>query len=77
MNNNVPAMNPARHRPRRIDLFTLARKISIAPMVRVVEWQARIRSRWELTALTNHDLLDIGCTRCAMLHEVRKPFWRE
>jgi uncharacterized protein YjiS (DUF1127 family) len=41
-----------------------------------VEWQHRIRSRWELQMLKDYELRDIGLTRATVDNECEKPFWR-
>jgi len=53
--------------PRR--LFTDLRSL-------IAEWRRRARSRYELAALCDRCLRDIGVTRYDAVREVRKPFWR-
>jgi uncharacterized protein YjiS (DUF1127 family) len=39
-------------------------------------WRRRSRERAELAKITERDLHDIGVSRCDVLFEMRKPFWR-
>jgi uncharacterized protein YjiS (DUF1127 family) len=43
----------------------------------VVEWHQRVRSRYELMALSERDLADMGLTRLDAFNESTKPFWAE
>jgi uncharacterized protein YjiS (DUF1127 family) len=40
------------------------------------EWRRRARSRYELAALCDRCLRDIGVTRYDAYREINKPFWR-
>ena len=40
------------------------------------EWHRRICSRWELTALDQRGLRDIGLSARGADYEASKPFWR-
>jgi uncharacterized protein YjiS (DUF1127 family) len=42
-----------------------------------VEWGCRIRSRYELEALSERDLADMGMTPLDAFNEIQKPFWQE
>jgi uncharacterized protein YjiS (DUF1127 family) len=77
MRSNVPTMYRGRFAPRLDGSGRLAQIVAETIAVIFVEWRRRIRSRRELMTLGEHDLTDIGCTRCDMQWEVRKPFWRE
>ena len=39
-------------------------------------WIERARQRRCLAGLSDRSLKDIGISRCDVLHEARKPFWR-
>jgi uncharacterized protein YjiS (DUF1127 family) len=41
----------------------------------LVEWRRRVRSRYELMALNDRDLSDMGMTRLDACNECDKPFW--
>ena len=41
-----------------------------------IEWRQRVRSRRDLTALSERDLSDIGLTRVDAFNETCKPFWQ-
>ena len=43
----------------------------------IVEWRRRRRSRLELMARSDRELLDLAMTRAAVEVEAGKPFWRE
>jgi len=39
-------------------------------------WIARAQQRRCLATLSDRSLKDLGITRCDVLREIRKPFWR-
>jgi uncharacterized protein YjiS (DUF1127 family) len=39
-------------------------------------WRCRLRHRRDLVMMTDQELKDVGLTRCDVLHEAAKPFWR-
>ena len=41
------------------------------------EWRRRCRSRRELSKLGERDLRDVRLTRCEIMSETSKPFWKE
>ena len=43
----------------------------------VREWRRRSRSRRELSMLGERDLRDVRLTRCDIMSETGKPFWKE
>jgi len=43
----------------------------------VREWRRRSRSRRELSVLGERDLRDVRLTRCDIMSETGKPFWKE
>lgn len=43
----------------------------------LVLWKERSRQRDELAGLDDFVLKDIGISRSDVLHETRKPFWRD
>lgn len=43
----------------------------------VREWRRRSRSRRELSKLGERDLRDARLTRCEVMSETSKPFWKE
>jgi uncharacterized protein YjiS (DUF1127 family) len=43
----------------------------------VREWRRRSRSRNELSKLGERDLRDVRLTRCDVMSETGKPFWKE
>jgi uncharacterized protein YjiS (DUF1127 family) len=40
-------------------------------------WRERQMARRELARWTERDLHDVGVSRCDIINEVEKPFWRE
>jgi uncharacterized protein YjiS (DUF1127 family) len=42
----------------------------------IANWIERSRQRKALSGLTEHELRDIGITRCEAARESDKPFWR-
>jgi uncharacterized protein YjiS (DUF1127 family) len=40
-------------------------------------WRSRVRSRFALQRLSEHDLADMGLTRLDVFEEAQKPFWQE
>ncbi len=42
----------------------------------ISEWRRRARSRHELRAMTDLDLLDVGISRASADLEASKPFWQ-
>jgi uncharacterized protein YjiS (DUF1127 family) len=42
----------------------------------LVEWRQRVRSRYELMALNDRDLADMGLSRLDACNECDKPFWQ-
>jgi uncharacterized protein YjiS (DUF1127 family) len=39
-------------------------------------WRERVRSRREVTQLSDRDLRDVGISRSDIVKEAEKPFWR-
>lgn len=39
-------------------------------------WRHRLRDRRELMMMSDRELRDIRLTRCEVLREAEKPFWR-
>ena len=39
-------------------------------------WQHNYRSRKQLAEMSEHQLKDIGFTRCEQRYEAQKPFWQ-
>jgi uncharacterized protein YjiS (DUF1127 family) len=54
-----------------------ARGLRAQAKARIAEWRRRARSRRELMALDGRDLRDILLTRCDVLRESDKPFWKK
>lgn len=46
-------------------------------MEAVREWRRRSRSRRELLMLSERDLRDVRLTRCDVMSEAHKPFWKQ
>jgi uncharacterized protein YjiS (DUF1127 family) len=44
---------------------------------RIREWRRRARSRNDLMALGQRELLDLCLSRTDAAHEASKPFWKE
>jgi uncharacterized protein YjiS (DUF1127 family) len=54
--------------------YHAARRRQLRTMI--VEWWQRLRSRYELAALGEADLCDIGLSRSEAEYESSKPFWQ-
>ena len=58
--------------PLRRRWFDLAGKLLWLPVV----WYGRMQTRFELEALSDEQLRDVGLSRDDVRQEIDKPFWR-
>jgi uncharacterized protein YjiS (DUF1127 family) len=56
-------------------MVALMRRFWASAAVLLSEWRRRVRSRRELTKLSDLELWDLAVSRDARDVEVRKPFW--